>query len=169
MKQNNIYLVGFMGSGKTSILKKIKQIVNANTIELDVKIEKKYGSINKIFQKKGEKYFRNIELETFQALPDNDTVIALGGGSLEVSHILDEVKNSELSFYLKDTFENLWKRISNSERPLVKKGKEEILELYRLRENLYSQSKHFIDIKNKKEKIIAETIIQNTWLKNEVI
>ena len=83
--------------------------------------------------------------------------------------ILDEVKNSELSFYLKDTFENLWKRISNSERPLVKKGKEEILELYRLRENLYSQSKHFIDIKNKKEKIIAESIIQNTWLKNEVI
>ena len=35
MKQNNIYLVGFMGSGKTSILKKIKQIVNANTIDLD--------------------------------------------------------------------------------------------------------------------------------------
>ena len=169
MKQNNIYLVGFMGSGKTSILKKIKQIVNANTIDLSENIEKKYGSINKIFQKKGEKYFRNIELETFQALPDNDTVIALGGGSLEVSHILDEVKNSELSFYLKDTFENLWKRISNSERPLVKKGKEEISELYKLRENLYNQSKHIIDIKNKKEKIIAETIIQNTWLKNEVI
>ena len=169
MKQNNIYLVGFMGSGKTSILKKIKQIVNANTIDLDENIEKKYGSISKIFQTKGEKYFRNIELETFQALPDNDTVIALGGGSLEVSHILDEVKNSELSFYLKDTFENLWKRISNSERPLVKKGKEEISELYKLRENLYNQSKHIIDIKNKKEKIIAETIIQNTLLKNEVI
>ena len=125
MKQNNIYLVGFMGSGKTSILKKIKQIVNANTIDLDENIEIKYGSINKIFQTKGEKYFRNIELETFQELPDKDTVIALGGGSLEVSHILDEVKNSELSFYLKDTFENLWKRISNSERPLVKKGKKE--------------------------------------------
>ena len=65
MKQNNIYLVGFMGSGKTSILKKIKQIVNANTIDLDENIEKKYGSINKIFQTKGEKYFRNIELKTF--------------------------------------------------------------------------------------------------------
>ena len=115
MKQNNIYLVGFMGSGKTSILKKIKQIVNANTIDLDENIEKKYGSINKIFQTKGEKYFRNIELETFQALPDNDTVIALGGGSLEVSHILDEFKNSELSFYLKDTFEK--EKITENKAP----------------------------------------------------
>ena len=66
MKQNNIYLVGFMGSGKTSILKKIKQMVNANTIDLDENIEKKYGSINKIFQTQGEKYFRNIELKTFE-------------------------------------------------------------------------------------------------------
>ena len=122
-----------------------------------------------MYKRQGEKYFRNIELKTFETLPNNDSVIALGGGSLEVSHILDEVKNSELSFYLKDTFENLWKRISNSERPPVKKGKEEISELYRLRENLYNQSKHIIDIKNKKEKVIAETIIQNTWLKNEVI
>lgn len=98
MKQNNIYLVGFMGSGKTSILKKIKQIVNANTIDLDENIEKKYGSINKIFQTKGEKYFRNIELETFQALPDNDTVIALGGGSLEVSHFWMRSKIQNLVF-----------------------------------------------------------------------
>ena len=42
MKQNNIYLVGFMGSGKTSILKKIKQIVNANTIDLDENIAVSY-------------------------------------------------------------------------------------------------------------------------------
>ena len=65
----------------------------------------------------------------------------LGGGSLEVSHILDEVKNSELSFYLKDTFENLWKRISNSERPLVKKGKEEI----KVKKIAHAVAKHSVE------------------------
>ena len=76
MKHNNIYLVGFMGCGKTSVLKKIRQKIQSNTFDLDENIEKKHGSISKIFESKGEKYFRQIELETFQMLPKNDSVVA---------------------------------------------------------------------------------------------
>ena len=72
MKQNNIYLVGFMGCGKTSVLKKIKQKIQTNTHDLDENIENKHGSISKIFESKGEDYFRKIELETFKMLPKND-------------------------------------------------------------------------------------------------
>ena len=124
MKHNNIYLVGFMGCGKTSVLKKIRQKIQSNTFDLDENIEKKHGSISKIFESKGEKYFRQIELETFQMLPKNDSVVALGGGSLEIKNIFDELKNNGFTFYLKDTFENLWNQIQNTERPLVKEGKD---------------------------------------------
>ena len=98
MKHNNIYLVGFMGSGKTSVLKKIRQKIQSNTFDLDENIEKEHGNISKIFESKGEKYFRQIELETFQMLPKNDSVVALGGGSLEIKNIFDELKNNGFTF-----------------------------------------------------------------------
>ena len=98
MKHNNIYLVGFMGCGKTSVLKKIRQKIQSNTFDLDENIEKKHGSISKIFESKGEKYFRQIELETFQMLPKNDSVVALGGGSLEIKIYLMSLKITDLLF-----------------------------------------------------------------------
>ena len=137
MKYNNIYLVGFMGCGKTSVLKKIRQKIQSNTFDLDEDIEKKHGSISKIFESKGEKYFRQIELETFQMLPKNDSVVALGGGSLEIKNIFDELKNNGFTFYLKDTFENLWNRIQNTERPLVKKEKKKFINYFN-QEKIYT-------------------------------
>jgi len=169
MKHNNIYLVGFMGCGKTSVLKKIRQKIQSNTFDLDENIEKKHGSISKIFESKGEKYFRQIELETFQMLPKNDSVVALGGGSLEIKNIFDELKNNGFTFYLKDTFENLWNQIQNTERPLVKEGKDKIYKLFQSREDLYNQSNHILEISDKKIKNIADIIIKNSWLKNEII
>tara|TARA_X000001036_G_scaffold220299_2_gene206215 strand:- start:2539 stop:3048 length:510 start_codon:yes stop_codon:yes gene_type:complete len=169
MKQNNIYLVGFMGCGKTSVLKKIKQKIQTNTHDLDENIENKHGSISKIFESKGEDYFRKIELETFKMLPKNDSIVALGGGSLEIDNIYDDLKNNGFTFYLKDTFENLWNKIQTTERPLVKEGREKIYKLYQSRENRYDQSNYILDISDKKIKSIAEIIIMNSWLKNETI
>ena len=102
-------------------------------------------------------------------LPKNDSVVALGGGSLEIKNIFDELKNNGFTFYLKDTFENLWNQIQNTERPLVKEGKEKIYKLFQSREDLYNQSNHILEISDKKIKNIAEIIIKNSWLKNEVI
>ena len=161
MKQNNIYLVGFMGSGKTSILKKIKQIVNVNTIDLDENIEKKYGSINKIFQTKGEKYFRNIELKTFEALPVNDCVIALGGGAFLSRDIKKEVLKNHLSFWLSWESKTLINRINNSKnRPLAfRSSKNEILQIIKKRSLIYSKALYKIDCDNNTKQEIAKKII----------
>ena len=58
MNRNNVFLVGFMGSGKTAVYNDISSLVNAGNFDLDEEIIKQYGSIDTIFEKEGESHFR---------------------------------------------------------------------------------------------------------------
>ena len=59
---SNIILIGFMGSGKTTIGEKLSLMKNMRFIDLDLEVEKlEKKTINDIFTEKGEQYFRNIE------------------------------------------------------------------------------------------------------------
>ena len=168
MNQSNVYLSGFMGSGKTAIYNKIYPLVNAEHFDLDEEIIKKHGRIETIFEK-GENHFRILEREEFSVIPNENCLVALGGGSLEVQSIYIEVKASPNTFYLDDSFENLWERIKDSDRPLVKRGKDFALDRYQYRKIFSRKLPNVIDMSKTTISEAVEIIIESTWLKNERI
>ena len=82
MIKNNIFLVGLMGSGKTSIGKALAKKLNMNFIDLDREIiEETNSTISKIFDDLGEHKFRELETQTLNKISTVDnTVISTGGG-----------------------------------------------------------------------------------------
>jgi shikimate kinase len=78
----NIILIGFMGAGKSAVGHKLANELKMDYLDCDELIEKtEKTSINEIFEKKGEKYFRDLETEVIKTLADFDNfVIATGGG-----------------------------------------------------------------------------------------
>ena len=148
MSNNTAYLVGFMGSGKSTILKLIKEKTEINTMDLDDLVEAENSeSIDNIFEKFGEDFFRLEEEKSFKKIQNMPrTVISLGGGSLVSDSIRNTVQESENSFYLRNEFRNLWKYIKNSDRPLVELGQVEVMKIYNQRLQSYEQCKNMIDM-----------------------
>jgi len=161
------YVVGFMGSGKSSILKVINQSTNINTVDLDELVVKDNGeSILKIFRNHGEEYFRKKEEESFYKIKNMpETIIFLGGGSLVTDSIRTTIQQSENSFYLQNTFDNLWENIKNSDRPLVNTGKKNVMKIYNERLDSYEQCKNTIDMSNSSLKEASKLIVsQLGWI-----
>ena len=95
-KQDIIFLIGYMCSGKSSVGLALSQKMNRDFYDLDEVIEQKLGvSIDCIFEKKGEKFFRAIEKRTLGSLLDTieaDVILSLGGGTPCIPGILDLIK-----------------------------------------------------------------------------
>ena len=120
-----ITLLGFMGSGKTTIGKKLAKKLNYVFIDLDHAIEHcEEQSINDIFAKKGEDYFRQIESKILHITlhEKKNIVLSLGGGTPCFHANMDMVKNHSTSFYLDYTAKMLASRldIGKAKRPLIK-------------------------------------------------
>ncbi|NCN95348.1 MAG: hypothetical protein GW917_01350 [Bdellovibrionales bacterium] len=80
----NLFLIGHRGSGKTTVLCWLKQKFEGHFFDLDEEIEKRHGSIKKIFAEQGEDHFRKLEVQVFDKLTSSSfqgpRVIALGAG-----------------------------------------------------------------------------------------
>jgi shikimate kinase len=139
------YLCGFMGSGKSTILKTLMLKHNILGYDLDSIIENRYGDIAEIFTNKGEKYFREVEEEVFFEFFKKPQLFSLGGGSIENVKILKALVDSGTSIYLKNDFETLWNFIEKSDRPLVKLGKVELQSLFLKREENYKKLNMILD------------------------
>ena len=113
ISKENLVFLGMMGSGKSSIGSLISKKLNVNFIDVDDEIEKKIGmKISKIFENKGEKYFREIEETiTLKSLKEKKTVISLGGGAFLNNKIKKEVLDNHISFWLDWNIKTLVKRI----------------------------------------------------------
>lgn len=120
---NNIVLVGYMGSGKTTIGKCISCELGYEFIDTDEYIVKKEGmSINDIFSKKGEEYFRRLETDTVRELGTvlHNAVIATGGGLPMRDENRKLLKDLGTVYYLKTEADTIFRRISgNEDRPLL--------------------------------------------------
>ena len=151
MSSNNAFLVGFMGSGKSSILKHISQTTEINTVDLDQVVlndnSEHVETIEEIFVTHGEKYFRSQEEKSFANIENlSKTLISLGGGSLESTAIRTIVHQSKQSFYLQNEFINLWENIKNTNRPLVATGIDNVKMIYNERLESYEQCSNTIDM-----------------------
>ena len=121
------------GSGKTSIGSIVSKKLNLDFIDVDQEIEKNLGiNISKLFETKGEKYFREIEEKiTLKLLKKESTVISLGGGAFLNKNIKKEILEKHISFWLNWKAQTLIERIKNNKkRPLAYKiGKMNCLNL----------------------------------------
>ena len=164
MNRSNVFLVGFMGSGKTAVYKEISPLVRSENFDLDEEIIKTYGSIETIFEKDGESHFRALEQKKFSSIPSENCLVALGGGSVDNDIIFDKIINSSNAFYLMDNIENLWERIKDTDRPLVKKRKDEVIKLFNKRVSLYEKVLNKIDMSKTSITEASELVIESTWL-----
>ena len=152
-----------MGSGKTTIGKSISKRLDMGFADIDDIIEKKVGlSISEIFEKKGEKAFReDEEIESKKILKRTGLIIALGGGAFVNENIRNEIKKNSVSVWLDLDVKMLYKRVKESKkRPLLKNSsEEELTKIYNFRKKIYSLADFKVQCDSKnKEQIITEVI-----------
>ena len=161
-KENLIFL-GMMGSGKSSIGSLVAKKLQLNFIDIDNEIETELGlSIKKIFETKGENYFRKFEEKiTLKKLKSKPVVISLGGGAFTNRNIRKEVIKNHLSFWLNWSDKILVNRIKNSKkRPLVSNASEnEIIDLIKKRSNIYAKALYKIECDSLTKKEIVKKIL----------
>ena len=120
---DNIVLIGYMGSGKSTVGKFLAMVYGYDFIDTDELIEIKEGmSINDIFAEKGEDYFRQLETEVLLELKGKvkNTVIATGGGMPVKEENRPLLKELGKVFYLKASYDTTYKRVSGGNgRPLL--------------------------------------------------
>ena len=162
--KENLVFLGMMGSGKSSIGLLVAKKLKLNFIDTDNEIEKELGtSIKKIFETKGESYFRKIEEKiTLKKLKSNITIISLGGGAFLNKNIKKEVLKNHLSIWLNWSHQVLLDRIKNSKkRPLAAKAKDdELIDLIKKRSNNYSKALYEIKCDNLSKNEIVNKVLE---------
>ncbi len=148
--KKNLVLTGMMGVGKSTVGKAVADKLSMNFIDVDKIIEKKESlSVNEIFTKKGEDYFRNLEERIgIEEIKKNDSVISLGGGAFINSKIRQFVLKECVSFWLDLQPEIIEKRVKNSKRrPLLNKTnlRETLKKIYNDRKEIYNLANFKID------------------------
>lgn len=141
----NLYLVGFMGTGKTTVGRALAQRIGFQLLDSDVEIERQQGrTIPEIFAEQGEPAFRVME-RTFIESGHAATrcVVACGGGLVVQPGMLDLLKTKGVVVCLHASLETVLKRTQgNKNRPLlnVEDPMERIRTLYAAREHVYRHS-----------------------------
>ena len=162
--KKNLVFLGMMGSGKSSIGSLIAKKLQLNFIDIDNVIENELGlSIKKIFETKGENYFRKFEEKTtLKKLKSSSTVISLGGGAFSNKEIRKEVIKNHISFWLNWSNDILLNRIKDSKkRPLAFNSSEnEIIDLIKKRSNIYSKALYKIECDNLTKNEIVKEILK---------
>ena len=161
--KENIVFLGMMGSGKTTIGTLISKKLKLDFHDTDQYIENKLGlKISKIFQEKGEKFFRECEEEiTLELLKKKEVVIALGGGAFINKKIRNEILDNHLSFWLKWDHRILVDRIKNiSKRPIAfNSPKKDLFDLVKKRSNIYSKALYTINCNTLSKNKLVNKII----------
>jgi shikimate kinase len=160
----NIILTGFMGTGKSSVGKVLAAKIGYGYCDLDDLIIKHAKiSINEIFEKFGEKYFR--ELETYMikqvSLAEN-MVIATGGGAVIKEDNRQLLHSTGVIVNLEASVEQICSRLSDdATRPLLKdrKSLEQVKDLLKEREPYYADADIRIDTTGKKVEYVVEEIL----------
>lgn len=140
-----IYLIGFMGSGKSAIGRRLSFLLKIPYYDMDQEIVKKMGmSIPEIFERHGEPFFRQQEHEFLKTFRDEWCIVSTGGGVAVNPSNSKLMRQTGLVLFLDATFPDIWKRIHRDvNRPIVHSSTREQLEaLFTTRKRFYKATSH---------------------------
>lgn len=149
MLVHNIFLIGFMGSGKSTVASCFGKKYAMDIVEMDEAIAEKEGrSIPQIFAEEGEEYFRNLETEFLKELKKcTNQIVSCGGGVVLRKENISVMKESGTIVLLTASPEEILNRVKNDEgRPLLKgrKNVKAIEELLEERRAKYEMAADFV-------------------------
>lgn len=165
---NNIILIGFMGSGKTTVGKLIASKKNMQFIDMDLEIEKlEKKTINQIFSENGESYFRKKEKEILSYVCSlENVVISTGGGIIENNDNIEILKKQECVIWLDGNVDTILNNLKNEidKRPKIKETnnlEKSIKELLNRRYNKYEEASNIIVNINDKnvEQVVSQILV----------
>ncbi len=159
--KSNLYLIGFSGSGKTSVGRELADMTGAHLFDTDKRIEEReHRSIKRIFAEEGEDYFRCIESEVVKEAANlKRAIVAVGGGShlLEINR--DLIRKTGFVVCLTASAETIERRLASSEeeRPLLTDGTgKSIKDLMSERKETYSMADECVDTDRYNAKEVAK-------------
>ena len=162
IKTPRIALIGFMGSGKSTVGKLLAKRIGYGFVDLDSLIEEQTGKkIKDIFSEEGEKAFRQYESEQlFKLAKNKNIVIATGGGAPITEKNRPFFTEHAFTIFLDVPLSEMIKRTHGSdERPLLKMPKEKLQNLYKMRLPIYKSLGYPVDTAGKTPLEITEEII----------
>ncbi len=142
----NIYLTGFMGTGKSTVAQELSKLFQVSLIDMDKALTKQFGmTISKVFEEQGEGVFRRAEKELLTTLSKNEQplIVSCGGGVVKDPENIGIMKSSGTVFLLTASPETLFERLKNdNERPLLqgRLSVEGISEMLLLRSAMYERA-----------------------------
>jgi shikimate kinase len=160
-KTPHIFLVGFMGSGKSTVGPRLAARLGRSFHDLDRLIEQEEGMpVSEIFRQKGELHFRSIESEVLRRLVSQPpAVIALGGGAFTSPDNRQLIRRNGTSIWLKIPLSVARERcLSDPSRPLAR-SESEFTRLYHSRQPLYQSANLLIKVGGKPVDMICDEIL----------
>ncbi|MDQ7056769.1 MAG: shikimate kinase [Persephonella sp.] len=160
----NIYLVGFMGSGKSTIGKLLSEKTGMKFVDIDQMIERhERRKISEIFEKEGkaisDKRKRKC-LKKFQR--KKGIIVSTGGGLGADTGNMERMKNTGTVIWLDASLETILERTENdTERPLLKQPYERLKKLYEERKKVYRTADIHINVNRKSPEEIVQEIMES--------
>lgn len=164
-ESKNIYLVGFMGTGKTIVGKLLAKKLERKFVEMDEQIERKEGKrIAELFAHQGEAYFRQCETSMLNEIAkESGLIVSCGGGIVVDQHNREVLQTTGVMVCLTASVDVIYERIKGcTSRPLlaVTDPKREIKNLLAQRLPFYAQAHYTVDTSSLSVQEVVEKVVE---------
>lgn len=164
-RKDKLYLVGFMGSGKTTLARALSRRLGWRALDLDDEIERREGrAVSQVFAQEGEAYFRKVEREMLVTfLPLRNVVVATGGGTFVQPANRADILADGLTVWLDVPFARIVDRVpSDGRRPLAA-DREAFAALFEQRRAAYRQAHVRLDAQGRVDALVERLFHQLGW------
>jgi len=164
MKNNNIYLIGFMGAGKTTVGSELAKLTSYTLLDTDqLIVEDSNMDIVEIFELHGEDYFRDLESNKLIQISNQKNLIVSTGGGIIIREKNRKILSKHFSIYLRASYEIIFNRIKKDQtRPLLNTDDpySSGLKLFESRKEIYESFDFSIDTDNLEPVVVAKEILK---------
>lgn len=163
--KDKLYLVGFMGSGKTTLARALSRRLGWRAVDLDDEIERREGrTVSQVFAAHGEPYFRKVEREVLLAhLPERNVVVATGGGTFVQPDNRADILADGVAVWLDVPFSRIVERVpSDGRRPLAA-DREAFAALFEARRAAYRQAHLRLDAQGRTDAMVERLLDKLGW------